>query len=256
MNVSIFEGNRRLLQLAQHGRTGQWGHEKFDFYWTNAIECKDAFNKPSYFPQPNKCGTIGCYMGELPILFPDTFIFDERGDPVTTKSSLESIKEFFSINLSELMHLFYPYNQYPEKYGGKSLDGHATKEEVADNIEAFVKIREEKLGPPNARFWIHWNGDLVKLTMKPGDNIGLHCGGRTDEGYYSHYEEYEYDGQKVYCILDTDSVDCDGRFSTSKQFSCEYDDLRGGICVDGVARPFWVKERSSQRDYEAEKAGY
>lgn len=257
MRTNIREGNQRLLKLAEHLRHGKLGHRKFDFVTFNSFEDKIPESK-------NVCGTNGCAVGECPVLFPDSWIFDYNGFPRLRElnerghfvQNFSAAQKFFHLNPEECYHLFDPNNQVPEKFGGKHLDAFATKEEVAQNIEDFVKLREAKLGTPNARFWIHWNGDFVKITMSPGDNIGLHCGGMTDEGYYSHYEEYEYDGQRVYCILDTDSVDCDGRFSTSKAFSCEYDDLRGNLNINGVATPLWVKERSSQRDYEAEKAGY
>lgn len=244
-------GNQRLLKLAQHGRTGTWGHEIFRFdrlnHYTDDSMCY------------NKCGTVGCFLGELPIAFPENFVFINNVVNLKSDDSdysfMDDVMGFFCITEREIWHLFYPNHQLES--WGKRLRVDCTKEEVSENIEKFVEMREKKLGTPNARFWTYWREGFVKLTLKPGDNLGLHCGGPTDEGYYSHYEEYYHDDDKVTCVIDTDASDCDGRISSCRSFSCPLNELKGYYDEQNcIYRPNWVKERSSQRDYEAEKAGY
>ena len=49
----------------------------------------------------------------------------------------------------------------------------------------------------NARFWIWWNGDWVKITLRPGQSIAMRCGGATDEGFNVESSGYEHDGDRV-----------------------------------------------------------
>lgn len=132
---------RRLLKLARHLESGNLGHKKFDF---------DNYNRAKtggYVPY--KCGYAGCAIGEMPILFPDEWRFDNDGFPVLKgkdvfEMPIDSGVEFFEISDGEYSHLFVPNNQLPFRYGGDFLSDNATPKQVASNIRAFVKKMEGK----------------------------------------------------------------------------------------------------------------
>ncbi len=137
---------RRLLKLAKHLENGKLGHEKFDFREYNMSR--------NNIPVPNKCGYMGCAIGECPIAFPNEWKFGNYGPILISKNDLElntfnNSLIFFNIINKEFIHLFIPShenlnNQYIDLYGGKVLFGDATKEEVASNIREFVKIKFPK----------------------------------------------------------------------------------------------------------------
>lgn len=116
---------------------------------------------------------------------------------------------------------------------------------------------------PNARFWIWWNGDWVKITLNPDQELEFYQKWPTDEGWSSEWAKYEYDEQEMAIISEsgTDGVDCDGRSSTHWKGSCGLLALSAlpeetdqyGWCP---ARPAWEAGSRSQRDYTAEAAGY
>jgi hypothetical protein len=124
----------RLLALADHLEFGNLGHEKFDF---------KIFNN-SNGPE---CGTLGCAIGECPILWPRDWCFDFEGDPVLSEGDhmvpMECAMEWFDIRRSMAHHLFNPTDQSSD-YGGRYLDPNATKEQVAGNIRAFVAKMEQE----------------------------------------------------------------------------------------------------------------
>jgi hypothetical protein len=132
---------QRLEKLAAHLEKGKLGHEEFDFGVVNVGD----FNKPG-------CGTSGCAMGECPIVFrkywefgPVTYTIggDQRLPRlrgVGYASLRDHVSNFFGISTSACDHLFYPCDQNPEIYGGRRLSYTATKEQVARNIRAFVKL--------------------------------------------------------------------------------------------------------------------
>ncbi len=136
----------RLTKLANHLLKGKLGHKKFDFSVLNVDEKKDEKEIPY------SCGTNGCALGECPIVFPRQWKFDgdiDNGfDPVLRRTdcldSFDNAETFFGINTSESLHLFSPYSQDPGLYGGESLDRDATKEQVANNILAFIKMKEKE----------------------------------------------------------------------------------------------------------------
>lgn len=119
----------RLLQLAEHLEHGKLGHKVFDFsQYNNSIE--------------NTCGTMGCAIGECPIIWPNDWKFSIFGTPRMSTKPMETLaatREWFDIDDESRLHLFTPFNQLVHIYGGESLDGEATKEQVAANIRAFVE---------------------------------------------------------------------------------------------------------------------
>lgn len=117
----------------------------------------------------------------------------------------------------------------------------------------------------NARFWIRWDGDFVKLTLKPGDDVELHCSGSHEEGWWSCYEEYSYHDGVVTRTSIRDGRDCDGRLSDTCILECSVDRLNylapyrdeADYCPEpGAKLPDWDEVRSRKRDYYAEAAGY
>jgi hypothetical protein len=109
----------------------------------------------------------------------------------------------------------------------------------------------------NARFWFYYNGDFVKLTLRPGQI--LHCAIHqpTDEGWTFDGEKFKHCGDHVAREFFTDGVDCDGRHSTHGELLCPLDQLAARwIVEDGYAVPDWQDISRSQRDYAAEAAGF
>lgn len=147
----------RLLKLAAHLETGKLGHKIFNFDIINDIW------------EP-KCGTQGCALGELPIVFPDRWKFSSRGSvlmsapsdvesDICTFFSLSGVESdictFFWLSDEEYMLLFTPCEQYkkrpewlPDPYMPwyKVTGSKAKKEEVAANIRRFVAWKEENSG--------------------------------------------------------------------------------------------------------------
>lgn len=134
----------RLLKLAAHLETGKLGHKIFNF---------DIIND-TWEP---KCGTQGCALGELPIIFPDIWKFSSRGyvftsDPPAVRAQCESdVCTFFSLSDEEYTLLFMPLVKgysvtlnMPLWY--KVTGSRAKKEEVAANIRRFVAWKEENSG--------------------------------------------------------------------------------------------------------------
>lgn len=60
----------------------------------------------------------------------------------------------------------------------------------------------------NARFWVLYKGSPVKLTMEPGEKIETYSYSRTEEGYATDSEIYEYDGVLVVRDGEAYSRDC------------------------------------------------
>lgn len=132
-----------LLELARHLEEGKLGHKKFDF---------SMFNDISSAP---KCGTAGCAVGELPILFPKKWVWNQFGEPVLWSSSrdeaddynentLDDVAYFFDLSDAEVHHLFVPELQETELYGGRDLSSDATRYQVACNIREFIAKKEQK----------------------------------------------------------------------------------------------------------------
>lgn len=131
---------KRLIKLAEHlenGRPG--GHKKFDF---TVIHQNHGTEK--------HCGSVGCAMGELPVVFPSYWKFAVDEDPdedwgvaVIPKTenhswfSYPEVAEFFGIDSSEAWGMFCPcYTRWwaPKK----NLPSNATAKQVAKSIRQYV----------------------------------------------------------------------------------------------------------------------
>ena len=126
---------KRMQKLEEHLRRGKLGHAMFDFSEVNVGP-----------RNPKGCGTMGCAMGELPIIFSRIWIFTDDGrvrlkkDPRAFGIKL-IVGNWFGIDGDEAGHLFFPEKQDTKNYGGKDLSGFATREQVAANIRAFLKLK-------------------------------------------------------------------------------------------------------------------
>lgn len=122
----------RLKKLAEHLLHGKLGHKKFDFSVYHEGE------KSKYH-----CGTLGCALGECPVLFKkDWAFYTELDIPILRNKdfgALTSAKEFFGIEELAVEHLFYPKMQNTKNFGGKFLTDKATRRQVANNILAFIE---------------------------------------------------------------------------------------------------------------------
>lgn len=127
-----------LRKLADHLMTGELGHERFDLTTINGDGA-------------GCCGTAGCAIGELPILFPDDWQFGDyileihlRHD--SDGSEWRDVEQYFGITDEMSTHLFSPYGkktyQKPDLYGGVMLERDTTKEIVASNIIKFCELAE------------------------------------------------------------------------------------------------------------------
>lgn len=125
-----------LKVIEDHLRDGNLGHEVFDF---------DCINRGTS-DLGLSCGTNGCAMGELPIIFPKEWRF-EPGEGVALKDSKHlglavDVCTFLGINREEMEHLFFPDMQKPIRFGGGHLGRQATRVQVADNIDDFISMKE------------------------------------------------------------------------------------------------------------------
>jgi hypothetical protein len=132
----------RLLKLAEHLERGKLGHKVFDFSRVNGfVNCN---------PSRKACGTNGCAMGELPVVFPKSFKF---GDTIGCETEVvdvngwdvhDAVDPFFGLGSEESGHLFYPNEQKPKLFGGRKLGPKATRKQVAANIRDFIKHKEKQ----------------------------------------------------------------------------------------------------------------
>ncbi len=116
--------------------------------------------------------------------------------------------------------------------------------------------------PPNARFWVDWNGTYSKITIPVGQRVEFCCWTRTDEGWASENRRYTNTGHSVELDIWDCGCDCDGRLDRFTSLVCGLDQLKAREGCDeyeesrGLLLPVWDRVSASQRDEEAEKAGY
>lgn len=129
----------RLLKLYEHIQQPQkkLAHKRFDFGTFNTVSAST-----------NKCGTNGCMMGELPMLFPNKWEWHDdkvlliKGSSYSVNMDLSS---FFGLTDEEVEHITYPGMQhieidpYYEKHD--ELSTSATKRQVVANLRRFLKIK-------------------------------------------------------------------------------------------------------------------
>lgn len=119
---------------------------------------------------------------------------------------------------------------------------------------------------PNARFWFHWDGDFVKLTLKPGDEVELYESHSHEEGWSSRHEYISYEDGVVTRTSTSDGRDCDGRLTQTTVSECSVEKLNSRDPYDandptycpepGAKFPDWDRVRARQHDYSAEAMGY
>lgn len=110
-------------------------------------------------------------------------------------------------------------------------------------------------GPANARFWTYVHGDLVKLTLRPGQTLEHSEGGPTEEGYHWLWIEWTLHHDHVTRFTREDSRDCDGRVTDEEHAECALDQLSAHE-FEGTRFPQWERSHERHRDYNAEAAGY
>jgi len=103
---------------------------------------------------------------------------------------------------------------------------------------------------PNARFrqWI--NGDWVMLTLHPGQELLWHHYHQHDEGWASESYSWLLEGGTIHCSIVSDGTDCDGRLTRYHMSMARVED------ISRDRDPVWLSCEESQRDYQAEAAGY
>jgi len=127
----------RLQKVADHLKAGKLGHKNFNFNVYNKSFGPDTYDKKG-------CGTNGCSIGEFPFIFPRSFKFSliVHNILLIKKSSGNigpDVRKFLNIDIEMYKHLFIPVRQDTKRFKGKVLWYSATKEEVAKNIELFIK---------------------------------------------------------------------------------------------------------------------
>lgn len=137
-------GASRLLQLAAHLESGKLGHDRFDF---------GTVHDPG--GSPKSCGSAGCAMGELPIVFGADWRFGTHEEcldyciaPMWKTPDNDTdfdVAEFFGIDSQEVLALFYPDDEV-EWLDNRMLTADATRYEVADSIRRFVRWKFEVSG--------------------------------------------------------------------------------------------------------------
>jgi len=133
----------RLRKLAKHLRGNHRVHKKFDF---------DRLAHGEINKKGNYCGSIGCAMGEFPVVWSSEWRWDNSMSDFLTRfrvlhksqdanecTNYDIMANFFSITYKQIKHLFVPDSQNIINFGGKKLGTGATAEQVADNIIAFIK---------------------------------------------------------------------------------------------------------------------
>lgn len=142
----------RLQKVVTHLKGDKIGHAKFDF--------SKFHQEPTFLNKIfGHCGSNGCAIGELPLIFPQSWEFcpitsnfdgtligkgiRRKGTPsMVTGKVRTSVEEFFGLNQAEAIHLFWPENQtrswLPPSRDGEALHKDASKAEVVENMEYFI----------------------------------------------------------------------------------------------------------------------
>ena len=109
-----------------------------------------------------------------------------------------------------------------------------------------------------ARFWTMANGSAVRIKIRKDQELSYSHGGQTDEGFSYTGLCWQFDGEEVTISVVTNAYDCDGPISHFSTSRCPVADLTAGYNDPGddILYPKWRQVSSSQRDYNAEAAGY
>jgi hypothetical protein len=147
---------KRLRKLAKHIVSPKRGHAEFDFARFNNM--------------PHACGTAGCAIGELPVLWPGTFAFTGTcitrkgwgmpphgtppgtppGPPHGTPHVAEInplVGDWFDIPELDVLRLFHPGYIRHWMPGSEPLGPDATAEQVSESILAYCAWCEKNETP-------------------------------------------------------------------------------------------------------------
>lgn len=110
----------------------------------------------------------------------------------------------------------------------------------------------------NARFWEHTMTGLVRITLKPGQELTYSVGRTDDEGWRRECTTWRHTGEGVEMEYQMEARDCDGRMSTGHVIFAPLDRLSAGYHdqVEGIRFPVYLSQEVWQRDHQAEAAGY
>jgi len=110
----------------------EWAGREWDF---------NVYNGGSN-SEENKCGSLGCAIGEAPMIWSE-WEYDLHGAPYVIGCeevrSIINAAEWFDISWQAATHLFTPRSQDTDVYGGERLTSSATRKEVATNLRIFMK---------------------------------------------------------------------------------------------------------------------
>ena len=136
----------RLEKVADHLKYGKLGHKIFDFSVINE-------NVEGTWPKGNTCGTNGCAIGELPIIFPKYFKFEhDQVIKIGTEQDFWDFYTWFGLNPDIYTMLFHP-GEY-RIWNKKVLLHNASRKQVAQSIREFLEW--DRLGYYEA--WLALNG--------------------------------------------------------------------------------------------------
>ena len=108
-----------------------------------------------------------------------------------------------------------------------------------------------------ARFWIYWNGGIVRIALRRGETVSLFAAHKHEEGFSSTEETYRLSGDSVSREIYTNSRDCDGPHSEHVREVCRLDRLAEVYNeYVRISYPAWETKRARQRDDYAERMGY
>ena len=135
----------RLQQLAAHLRAGRHGgHQRFDLM---IVRQPFTYVEKQQPMARQHCGTAGCAMGELPVVFPQDWEFPAGLDTVCLRTAscadlYDEVAVFFGIYRTDAFNLFNAC--MPRWWAAGQLEEDATAEQVADSIDAFVSARHQR----------------------------------------------------------------------------------------------------------------
>ncbi len=85
----------------------------------------------------------------LPKIFKNEWKLTRKGEFAwredDDETTISSIQKFFGIDCEMLMHLFAPYGQSNQKFGGKLLKSNANPKDIAFNIQELVKLNNNAM---------------------------------------------------------------------------------------------------------------
>jgi len=147
----------RLHELVNHLRDKDSFPEKCDEDEEDSVHKKFLFSvyaKGEIDKEGNYYGILHGPEGEFPVIWPEEWgwrrdkglenfygVVHQSQSMNDTKTNHNTIAEFFSITIEQMRHLFIHGFQklHKKEFGGKELNANATAEQVAANIDAFIK---------------------------------------------------------------------------------------------------------------------